>query len=905
MDKWVASVAARMLTGLLAGIALSAAASAQEPRISATAVQQIQTLMQEKASRTPAQRRVSSDLLFEARRQRGEAVVQGLTSVRSSVRSDASGRVQVDIKAEVTDSLLQQVEALGGRVVYAHAGYGTIRASVPLMQLEVLATSPQVRFIRKASLPVASKANTSEGDVTHMADLARADLASAGLDVDGSGTKVCVLSDSVDSLATVQGSGDLPPSIDILTGQDGNALPGTIGEGTATLEVVHDLAPGADLGFATAWLGEASFAQNILDLRAAGCDVLVDNVIHISEPVFQDGIVAQAVETVVADGAVYFSAAGNFGNYNDGTSSVWEGDYLATTVPTVTTCPVELGPNCLDSYESAHDFGVGTALNRVDVDSPIGFTLQWSDPQGASTNDYDLFLIDGSTVVDYSTNFQTGTQDPYEGIDSRGVENDHTGLHLLIVRETGAADRYLHLNTFGGQLASATAGQTWGHSAAAGAFSVAAVNWGSGTPAPFTGAESVETYSSDGPRRVFYDAAGAEITPGDVSSTGGTVRQKPDLAAADNVSTATPGFEVFFGTSASAAHAAAIASLMLSREPSLSAADLRDIFAETALDIEAAGVDQDSGLGIVDALSALRKLRDAGVSDFNADAMSDILWRHIDGRVAIWQMDGPLKEDSAVVAQLATTWVIEDLGDFNEDARADILWRSNVDDSVVIWQMDGFTKLGSASIGNVASSWAVEGIGDFDDNGHADILWHNSESGVAVIWLMDGYTKLATTSIGTLDLSWQVVGVGDFTGDERSDILWRNTVTGQSVIWQMNGATKEATATIGSPVIDWRVEGVGDFNSDGSADILWRNYDTNAVVVWEMDGVTKESSATIGSVDHTVWEVSRLGDYNGSGHDDILWRNPTTGNTVMWQMNGFTREVSQSIAVISTDWSIR
>jgi hypothetical protein len=885
-------------------VTLSAAASAQEPRISATALQQIETLMQEKASRTPAQRRLSSDILFEARRQRGEAIMQGLSSVRSSVRADSTGRVLVDVKAEVTDGLLRNIEALGGRVVSAHAGYGAVRANIPLMQLESLAQAPQVRFIRKASLPIAGKVNTSEGDITHMADLARDDLG-----VDGTGVKVCVLSDSVDSLASVQASGDLP-TIDILPGQDGVALgaaegvPETIGEGTATLEIIHDLAPGATLGFATGWLNEESFAQNIEDLRASGCDVLIDNVIHVTEPVFQDGRIAQAVDAVVADGAVYFSAAQNFGNLNDGTSSVWEGDFLATSVP--------IG-SLSSQYESAHDFGGGNALNTIATDSQFGFALQWSDrqldvsdPLSGSTNDYDLFLIsaNGNSVVLASTSIQDSDTpgNPYEWIDSRGV--DHTGMHLLVLRMAGAADRYLHLNALGGQLAFATAGQTWGHSAAASAFSVAAVNWGSGTPAPFTGAESVETYSSDGPRRVFYDAAGTAITPGDLSATGGELRQKPDLAAADNVSTATPGFETFFGTSASAAHAAAIAGLMLSRKPSLNAADLREIFAETAFDIEAAGVDRDSGVGIIDAFAALNELR-AVLSDFNVDAKSDILWHNADtGATVIWQMNGVDKQDEAQIGQPGIVWEVLGVGDFNRDLRADILWRNSVTDNFIVWEMDGFTISAASSIGVVDSVWEVRGLGDFNGDGHTDILWRRDDNGATVIWQMNGPTRSAAAVIGAPDSTWQIEGVSDFDGDERSDILWRNTTTGVALVWQMNGFTRESAPSIGAPSSVWRIEGVGDFNADGQTDILWRNYSSDVVLIWQMNGFAMEAAADIGAV-NLGWLVSRLGDYNGSGHDDILWRNSSNGNTVIWQMNGFTKEIRQSIGILTTDWSIQ
>jgi subtilisin family serine protease len=78
-------------------------------------------------------------------------------------------------------------------------------------------------------------------------------------------------------------------------------------------------------------------------------------------------------------------------------------------------------------------------------------------------------------------------------------------------------------------------------------------------------------------------------------STGGTVRRKLDLAAADCVATATPGFDPFCGTSAVAPHAAAIAGLVLSAQPTLTPAQVRQVLTATALDIEAPGWGCDSG----------------------------------------------------------------------------------------------------------------------------------------------------------------------------------------------------------------------------------------------------------------------------------------------------------------------
>jgi subtilisin family serine protease len=160
-------------------------------------------------------------------------------------------------------------------------------------------------------------------------------------------------------------------------------------------------------------------------------------------------------------------------------------------------------------------------------------------------------------------------------------------------------------------LAINTRGQVWGHAAAVNAISVAAVN-AQGVTSPFVGgaANPVETFSSDGPRRIFYKADGTPITPDNFLDGGGVVRPKPNIAAADGVMTTLPsntGLNPFFGTSAAAPHAAAVAALLKSFRPSLTPAQTRIILNQTALDIEATGVDQDSGHGIVMADRALQR----------------------------------------------------------------------------------------------------------------------------------------------------------------------------------------------------------------------------------------------------------------------------------------------------------
>ncbi len=614
---WVHETMLRMtsVTRLVLGAALLASiapgmARAQNPGVGPGVAAAIQALLAEKAARSPAQRKLSSRLLYAARMRQGLPIARGVATLRNEVEVDDRGRTLVDLRADVTPELLGRITQLGGEVIALHPTRRAVRARLVLLELEALAELAEVQSVRPADRAYTRATNVSAGDVAHRTAQLR-----AALGVDGTGITVGVLSDGVDSLAAVQASGDLPSDVTVLAGQAGSGT-----EGTAMLEIVHDLAPGAALMFATAFTSQASFAANILALRTAGADVIVDDVGYFAEAVFQDDDVADAVNSVTSDGALYFSSAGNSGNLNDGTSGVWEGDFNFTGEPL--------------NGAPAHDFGGGEIANTVTEDSPSVFTLQWSDPIGGSANDYDLFLLNKPMTVIFgaSTNVQDGNDDPYEAIGS-GLSNDK-GRKLVVVRSSGA-DRFVHLNANRGQLAFATAGQTSGHASARRAFAVAAVDVADAGGGAFDGSESVQTYSSDGPRRVFYQADGTPITPGDFSATGGELRAKPDLTAADCVATASPGFSTFCGTSAAAPHAAAIAALLLElgAGSGLTNDEVRDVLTGTALDIEAPGEDRDSGAGIVDALAAGEALADScqdgvdndgdGAVDFPADPGCD------------------------------------------------------------------------------------------------------------------------------------------------------------------------------------------------------------------------------------------------------------------------------------------
>ncbi len=514
-----------------------------------------------KLAKTPSQGKMDSRLYMALLNERKDARLAPLTDFRF-VRPEADGRLAVDIilrDSGAVKPVVKAIESLGGVVQAQSPRYLRVKARLSLPAIETVAGLGEVKRVRQAIPAMKSKINTSEGDLTHKVQQARNFYGTAG-----AGMKVCVLSDGVSSLASVQASGDLP-AVDVLPGQEGSG-----DEGTAMLEIVHDLVPDAELGFATAFTDEPSFAQNILDLAADGCNVIVDDIIYLDESPFQDSPVAQSVNTVTAAGVLYFSSAGNEGNKNDLTSGTWEGDFNANGTPAA-----------LAGAGPVHNFGDGGQSIVVEYGGGNPPLLIWAEHYdfavGNASTDFDLYDLSGdmATIYDASTDTQDGTGGDDFPIEYIG-NGTFSGERLVVAKfadGTTSSVPMFNLIVFRGELddALATSGATRGHSAAADAFSVAAtpaaasfdgVTADGPYPGPFTSANESESFTSDGPRRIILTPVGAEITPGNRTATGGVVRQKPDITAADGVSTASPGFDTFYGTSAAAPHAAAIAALL-------------------------------------------------------------------------------------------------------------------------------------------------------------------------------------------------------------------------------------------------------------------------------------------------------------------------------------------------------
>ena len=756
-----------------------------------------------------------------------------------------------------------------------------------------------------------------EGDVAERADLARSTFG-----VDGTGIMVGVISDSDRYGDQAIQTGDVPANYQVLTvngvRQDGfeydqNGNETDTGEGTAMMEIVHHLAPGAQIMFATSGPGEAGFANNIIGLFNAGCRVIVDDISYGDESPFQDAIVAQAVNTVTSQGALYFSSASNSGNLDDSRSGCWEGDFLSGG-PDPST-----GDLALNFYTD--QFGDANVYNQISAGGGDGnVNLFWADPLGHASDDYNLYVFDGNfNLVGQSVNVQNGSQDPYEVVDGGAADGNS-----VVVEKHSGANVFLHVDVARDVLAYATSGQTRGHNSAVAAFDVAATpaaaaqaysNTGetipgspSGPyPGTFTSSDVVELFSSDGPRQMFFNADGSPITPGNFSSTGGTVRLKPDITAADGVSTSLTkaavgngpeDFAPFFGTSAAAPHAAAIAALMLSRNPGLTTSQMRTLLTGSCIDIGTHGYDRDSGYGILDAYAAVNA---AGVGTGGGGAtITHLLWNNTDGKAAFWNVDtggnvtvpgvfGPFADGSSLwhATALAT----------GPDGVSHILW-NNADGHVALWNVTDSGNVTAATgygpYSDGPNLWSASSLSVGPDN-VIHLLWTNPDR-KAAFWSVTqsgsvtGVTGYGPYTDGSPSNPWIAFGVS--TGpDNVSHLLWANT-DGKGAFWNLAANGSIAGVTGYGPYTDgaasklWYANAVST-GPDNVSHLLWNNVDAKAAF-WSVSsanggigGVTGYGPFADGS---SPWHATAL----ATGPDNasrLVWNNPD-GHVALWGVTG-------------------
>jgi len=505
----------------------------------------------------------------------------------STIKTKDDSKVQVYLKVKSTNKIdLSTLEKTGLEIEITNSKLKKIQGWVSTNNINQLAELDNVIHISTPSYGhkrVGSR--TTQGDTILRTNLVRAQ------GFTGEGVKVGIISDGSAGLAAAQASGDLPNNVVRFNSCIiGNISP-DCAEGTAMAEIIHDIAPDAELAIADALTTTLEFIQRLDQLaNDFEADIIVDDLGFFLEPYFEDGDIADAVNSL-PDNIIYISAAGNSATEH----------YQNSFNPDNTT--VLGGQTTVHNFGSSSESPFGESL-PITV-TPNGgdhcIILQWNDEftngfdGPGAVNDYDL-LVFSNGIAFFGSLLESFSASSFNTVEIACLPDPETTTTYFVVIDqfSGNSNSEIEL-FFTGNITIDNQFQVaedsiFGHPASERAIAVGTIN----AQDPLR--DDIASFSSQGPSRIDFPIR--------------QDRQKPEITGIDGVAvTGSGGFpRQFFGTSAAAPHIAGIAALLKSANPDASREEIETALIDGAIDFGAPGVDNVFGSGRANAENSLTLL---------------------------------------------------------------------------------------------------------------------------------------------------------------------------------------------------------------------------------------------------------------------------------------------------------
>ena len=495
-----------------------------------------------------------------AYQQGGSAAAIDLARKRGLLTAQNEIAATLILDADYTPDLIAQLEGAGVIVESAYKTQIDIAVPIDLIQKSIDAGEPgaifpqltELKHVIRIQLPNLLKPNAlyrkpSAQTIGQGVQLIGADIwHTAG--ATGSGVKVGILDCGFKDYQALLGV-ELPATVTVKTFVPRLSDPNLSKErhGTAVAEIVHEVAPDAQLFMADyGCRGGSTQGRAVNWLLAQGVQIISNSTGNSAAPMDGTGWDADLVKEAAAQGVLWVNSAGNAAERH------YRGQYVDA------------------NGNQYHDFKANQDKLSFRSDEPVvEITLRWDDWVKVD-QDFELNLLDadGNLLVS-SRESQSGAKGerPVEQIDYASLMPGDTYYVAIYAAQ---ADRAVTFDLyFEGDVVlefSTSEHSIISPADAREALAVGAVNWST---------DRITDYSSRGP------------TTDD--------RIKPDLSAPSEVDNVTYGR--FGGTSAAAPHVAGAAALVWGAFPGFDRQQVWDYLITNAIDRGPAGVDDTYGAG--------------------------------------------------------------------------------------------------------------------------------------------------------------------------------------------------------------------------------------------------------------------------------------------------------------------